>query len=183
MYCFRVASLCFIVALVLAPLPARAQGPTSSLNARVAALEAAVSKLQGNIIAKDLVGTYSVYLLGISMDPPGTEATFNEMSSYAFAGTATLTENFRGSLNGTIGGRVMTEQAANLNWTNIGGGGAQAGNFSWSYNNGTLTITPDPGVQFKDFDLSVIAGGQAAVSANGGPPSNNQQLTVWTRRP
>jgi hypothetical protein len=182
--------LCFVVALVLAPLPARAQGPSSSLNAKVAALEAAVTalqgrvaKLEGNIIADDLMGTYSVYLLGISMDPPGSAATFNEMSSYAFAGTATLGGGFRGSLSGTIGGRVMTEQAANLNWTNIGGSGAQGGGFSWSYNNGILTITPDPGVQFKDFDLSVIAGGQAAFSANGGPPSNNQQLTVWTRQP
>jgi len=182
MYSLRVAPLCFVVALVLAPLPARAQGAQSNLNARVAALEAAVSKLQGNIIAADLVGTYSVHLLGISMDPPGTAATFNEMSSYAFAGTATLAGNFRGSLSGTIAGIVMTEQAANLNWTNNGGSSALGGDFSWSYNNGILTITFDPGVQSKDFDLSVIAGGEAAVSANGGPPSNNQQLTVWTRQ-
>lgn len=238
----RVVALCFVVACVFAPPAARAQAPTNNLNARVAALEAAVAalqsglvaeagaraaadtslqtninseaaaraaadttlqnninseagaraaadtsldarsdKLEGNIVAGDLVGTYAVHLVGISMDPPGTVATFNEMSSYVFTGTATLAANGTGSLNGTVAGILMTEQAANLNWMNEGGSAAQGGNFLWSYNNGTLSTLVQPGVEFNDFNLSVAAGGQVLVSVAGGPPSNNQQLIVWTR--
>ena len=181
----RSASLCLVVALALAPPPAYAQGApgtTNNLQARVDALEQAVAKLMGNITAADLVGTYNVYLLGIAMDPPGTQATFNQMASYAVTGTATLGPNLRGSLNVSFAGIVMTEQAANLNWTNQGGSQSVIGNFSWTYNSGTLTITPDPGVEFNDFGLSVISGGRALVGAVGGPPGNNQQLTVWSRK-
>src|SRR5262249_57688221 len=81
----RVRTVCFVVALACTPRPAHAQGPNNSLNARVAALEAAVaalqnnltaeagaraaadtalqgrvSKLGGDITADDLVGTYTI---------------------------------------------------------------------------------------------------------------------------
>jgi hypothetical protein len=180
----RVAALCLVLLLASAPLPAFAQGSSSnSLAVRVQALEAAVAKLMGNITADDLVGTYSVYLLGIAMDPPGTQATYNQMSSYVNKGTATLAANFRGTLNGTGAGIVMTEQAANLNWTNVPVSVSGTGDFSWSYSSGVLTVTMDPGVPFNDFDLSVIAGGQALVSAFGGAPSNNQQILILVRQP
>ena len=47
---FRLAPLCFVVALVLAPLPARAQ--QGGNNARMAALEAAVAALQNSLSAE-----------------------------------------------------------------------------------------------------------------------------------
>ncbi len=224
----RVAVLCFVAALFLAPQHALAQGGggtnnLTALNARLTALEATVAaekaarlaaeaalqnsvtaetnarasadtalqvqidKLKGNITELDLVGTYDVYLLGISMDDPGTVQTFNEMSSYAFTGTAVFTNDLRGSLNGTLAGRVMIEQTPDQIWAADGGSfqvtGGDDGDFSWSYSNNVLTITVDDDVQFKDYALSVAGGGRVLVGASGGPPSNNQQLTVWTRRP
>jgi len=149
--------------------------------------QAQIDKLKGNITELDLVGTYDVYLLGISMDDPGTVQTFNEMSSYAFTGTAVFTGDFRGSLNGTIAGRVMIEQTPDQIWAADGGSfqvtGGDDGDFTWSYSKNVLTITVDDDVQFKDYALSVAVGGRVLVGASGGPPSNNQQLTVWTRRP
>ena len=201
----RVAVLCFVVSPFLAPQHALAQGGAANnltaINARLTALEAAVAaetaarlaaedKLKGNITANDLFGTYDVYLLGISMDAPGAPQIFNEMSSYAFTGTAVFTNDlsevegsFRGSLNGTIAGRLMIEQEPDQIWAAEGGSGPVAGGFDWSYSNNVLTITPDDGVEFNGYDLSVAVGGRVLVSARGGPPSNNQQLTVWTRRP
>ncbi len=184
----RLVALYFSLVTLFAPAITYAQGAANNVAARVAALEATVAslqsrlgKLEGAIAPSDLVGTYSVFLLGVSMDPPGTAATFNEMSSYTFVGTATLAANFTGSLAGSMAGRLMTEQAPTLIWTNIGGSGPIGGNFSWSYSNGVLSLNPDPGVQFNSFLLTVTGGGRVLVSAQGGPPTNNQQLIVLIR--
>jgi hypothetical protein len=57
----RVASVCFVVSLLLTPVPARAQGPPSggggslnltAINERLATLEAAVATLQTNLAAE-----------------------------------------------------------------------------------------------------------------------------------
>jgi len=45
-----------------------------------------------------------------------------------------------------------------------------------------LNIVPDPGVQFSAMNLSAAVAGQVLVGTKGGPPSNNQQLIVWTRK-
>jgi hypothetical protein len=181
MYATRVASLCVVLVMAAAPIPAFAQ---NTLAARVTALEEAVDRLMGNIRPRDLIGTYNVYLLGVAMDPPGTEATHNQMASYVMRGTATFTGTpRRGTLDMTFDGIVVTEQAADQNWTHQPAGGSGTGGFSWAYNNGFLTITMDPGVPFNDFTLSVVAGGRALVGAVGGAPSNNQQLVVLVRQP
>jgi hypothetical protein len=167
----------------MTPRSAHAQGSSANLAARVQALEAAVAKLKGNIIPDDLLGTYNIYLLGIAMDPPGSEATYNQMASYVVRGTMTFAANLRGTVIGTGDGILMTEQAPDLSWTNEPSSGSGSGGFSWSYSNGVLTVNMDPGVQFPDFNLTVTAGGQLAVSARGGAPSNNQQLIVLVRQP
>lgn len=203
MYRIRAASMCFVVVLAFAPLPAHAQGPGSNVNARVAALEAAVAalqsgqtaldgrvgKLEGNITAADLAGSYAVYLIGISMDPPGSVATFNDMSSYVIRGTLTLTATTgtsgTGTLNGVGDGIEVTEHSPSENWTWAAtpvGGFAQSTNLTWTYNSGTRTLSIDPDAGFNAFDLSVAVGGQLLVSAKGGTPSNNQQLLVVTRK-
>jgi hypothetical protein len=196
MYSFRVAPLCFVVALVLAPLPARAQGPPSSLNGKVAALEAAVTalqgrvaKLEGNITAADLVGTYAYYLIGISMDGPGTVATYNDMSSYVATGTVTITATTETSGTGTLIGLIygvgVREQSPLENWTWGAApieGIAQSTDLTWTYDSGTRTLSVEPDTGFNDFDLSVTVGGQVLVGVKGGTPSNNQQLLVLTRK-
>lgn len=55
MYRIRAASLCFVVALSFAVLPAHAQGPANNLNAintRLIALEATVAALQNALNAE-----------------------------------------------------------------------------------------------------------------------------------
>ena len=94
----------------------------------------------------------------------------------------TLAGNLRGTLIGTGDGIVVTEQAPTLSWTNEPSSGSGSGEFSWNYSNGVLTINMDPGAPFPDLNLSVTAGGQIAVSARGGAPSNNQQLVVLVRQ-
>jgi hypothetical protein len=182
----RFAVLCFLIASALAARPAYAQGksPTAALTARVEALEAAVAKLGGNITADEFFGkSYNLYLLGVAMDPPGTQATFNQMASYVQTGIVTFESNFRGTINGAAAGIVMTEQAANQNWTNVPASGTGTAGFTWSYSSGVLSITMDNGAEFNDLDLSVLAGGQALVSAIGGAPGNNQQVVIVVRRP
>lgn len=60
-------------------------------------------------------------------------------------------ETSRVPLTGVATGIVMTEQAANLNWTNEGvaGGESALGNFTWSYANGKLSVVPDSGAQLQ----------------------------------
>ena len=67
----RVASLCFVVAFVLAPLPAQAQNipaRVATLEAAVAALGARVGKLEsGQFDMDDLVGTYRMHIFAIDL--------------------------------------------------------------------------------------------------------------------
>jgi hypothetical protein len=242
----RVPSVCFVVGLLVCPLPAHAQGGggggalnLTAIVARVTALETSlaaetaariaadageaaaratadttlqsnittevtnrvgavaaessaraaadttlqgqIDKLNGSITAADFVGDYAVYLVGTALD--GNDSGPVEVASYVVAGTATLAENFTGSITAVGNGRFITEQTPGVNWQSgsfvdsPGGGG-----IAWSYANGILSIVPNPGVEFNDMDLSAAVGAQVLVGVKGGPPSNNQQLIVWTRK-
>jgi hypothetical protein len=187
--------VCLLFVLSFSPRPALAQGPPgtpggdSNLQARVVALEAAVAKLNGNITTADLAGTYAFYLIGTSIDGPGTVATYNAVSSYVIKGTVTLTATIAtggtGTIDGVIEGVQMLEQSAAANWTwgaSPIGGIPQSTTLTWTYDSGTRTLSVEPNAGFNAFDLSVAAGGQVLVSATGGTPSNNQQLLVLTRK-
>jgi len=153
-------------------------------SARAAAdttLQGQIDKLNGNITAADFVGDYVVHLVGTALD--GDDSGPVEVTSYVIAATATLAADFTGSITGVGNGRFISEQTPSVNWhsgsfvDSPGGGG-----ITWSYANGTLSIFPNPVVQFNDMDLSAAVGGHVLVGVKGGPPSNNQQLIVWTRK-
>jgi hypothetical protein len=156
----------------------------AEISARAAAdatLQEQIDKLNGNIAAADFVGDYAVYLVGTALD--GDDSGPVEVASYVIAGTATLAADFTGSITAVGNGRFISEQTPGVNWhsgsfvNSPGGGGV-----TWSYANGTLSIVPNPGVQFNDINLSAAVGGQVLVGVKGGPPSNNQQFIVWTRK-
>ena len=102
------------------------------------------------------------------------------MSSYVATGTVTISAGGSGHLVGTAFGIIMAERAPNLSWAYNAVEGPVDTNFNWTYSNGALSISG--GQEINDFDLSVVAGGQVLVGVFGGAPSNNQQLTVWTRK-
>ena len=232
----RLTSLCFVIGLAVAPLPAHAQGTTSSFAARLAALEAAVAalqaglateagtraaadatlqsninaavaasaagdtalqgninaeataraagdstlqgqidKLNGNIVPADLVGTYAVHFVSTAMDGPP-----NQIISYVVKGTATLAADNTGSASLTAAGISWTEGTPAQNWAREEGGEVIEFDFTWSYSGGTFSSASSH--EFGDFSLSVAAGGQVMVTAEGGAPGNNQFLGVWTRK-
>jgi hypothetical protein len=172
----RIATWCFVLVSAIAPLPAQAQGNSgaSNLSARVQALEVAVAKLNGNITAADLEGTYNFYLVATAIDGGP-----NTIASYVITGTATLGSGGTGQLNVSAAGRELTEQAPNLNWLATSVSDAQTGNFSWTYSNGKLTIDASGDVN----EFTTAAGGQVMVGVQGGPPGNNQIIFVLTRQP
>ena len=196
----RVASVCFVAALGIAP-PAYAQNGNSAA-ARIAALEATVAalqssltsetnvraaadttlqgqidKLKGNIVPGDLVGTYAVHFVATAMDGDSP----NQLTSYTIKGTATLSADNTGFATLTAAGIAWTEGTPLQNWVRQEVGGVIEFDFTWSYSNGTVSTASD-----NDFgnnnSLNVVAGGQVMVSAEGGAPSNNQLITVWTRK-
>lgn len=177
----RVTSLCLVVAFAIAPLPIQAQpqGPGANPTARIAALEARVAKLEGNIIADDLIGTYNVDIIAT-----GIFSSFqNEIHSFVIVGTATLEAGGSGSISLAGNGNKLAERTPDLNWlADQLTPGTLSGDFTWSYDNGTLTITPDDDPSDVTI-LRVAVGGQVLVSAHGGPPRKVQSLMVLTRRP
>ena len=128
----RLVPLCLFVAFAFAPLPVRAQGPSSNINARVAALEARVAKLEGQITAADLIGTYSV--VGCQLDLDGTNPA--AIQSMAISGTVTLGSNGNGSSNVT-GNGINLVLGNPPSESPIQFGGPE--NFTWTYANGTVT--------------------------------------------
>jgi hypothetical protein len=210
MYSIRAASFCFIVTLVIAPLPADAQTPPPALATRVTALEAAVAALQnslnaetgaraaadttlqaqidtlnGSITATDLEGTYNLYFVATDLDP-AEGGVGNIISSYVITGTVTLGTDGIGSMTAAASGRALNELPPDFNWlgTEVSGGPA-AGQMAWRYNNGKVDFEIGIGGIAIPFHISLTpaAGGQVMVGAKGGPPDYNQNIIVLTRQP
>ena len=165
---------------VTAETNARTSADTTETNARTSAdtaLLAQIDKLKGNIVPGDLVGTYAVHFVATAMDGPMP----NQLTSYTITGTATLAANNTGSATFTAGGIAWTEGTPLQNWVRQEVGGVIAFDFTWSYSNGTICTESDN--DFGDGCSNVVAGGQVIVTAQGGAPSNNQLIVIWTRRP
>jgi hypothetical protein len=91
-----VASLCLVVAFVAFPRFAHAQGPTSSLAARIAALEARVAKLEsGAVVEADLVGTYGATIFALDLQ------NVPHVQTETAVGTITLNADHTASFAGT----------------------------------------------------------------------------------
>jgi hypothetical protein len=164
------ASLAFVTALSLVPSAAYAQNANSTA-ARLAALEAKVAKLEGNIVADDLVGDYR--LVGFLAD---VDASNPPAIGVAVAyGTVTLLANGTGSIQtATIEGTNLVLSAPAQESPIF----QQDSNtpINWSYADGTLTLTsPEEALTFN-----VSAGGRVMTLAAIGD-DGDKDLVILTR--
>ena len=174
----RAASL-VVVFLFTVIGPARAQGPGQpppnyqQLVAEIANLKARVGKLEGNITAADLVGTYSAsaFLVGLTGGAPAG------IASGVLTGTATLAADGSGSLSSSISGYSLTEGSP---WQlgTFSDSGVETG--SWTYANGVATIVTSS----ETTNFNVVAGGRLliGVSASTDDPGLSV-LIILTRLP
>ncbi len=185
-------------AVLLASVPARAQGPGGpppnyqQLAAQIADLQARVAKLEGNIVASDLVGTYSLLVMDTSMTAlrpglPPAPATISTGST-----NASLTLNADGTGTANIF-RCGTATLIQGTWTMTGNNTAcgtqtQTG-VTWTYANGVTTITfldqngaPDHN---GPIPFTAALGGRLLVigdsSFHAGDPSSDHILFLATR--
>jgi hypothetical protein len=172
-----------IFAFVSTITRAQAQGPPSgagnaSIANRVAALEARVAKLEGQITSSDLAGTYTLNGFQTELRAKVQDG-FTAVSSYVFQGTFVLNADGTGSSVGTgaeighslglfIGTPTFIPPSRTL-WNKPGGGFT----FSWSYANGVATVSGIP--------LGVAAGGRVLVGTGTNPADGTTVILVMTR--
>jgi hypothetical protein len=144
----RVALLFLGVAFIAAPVFAQGRpdtipggGAIQELASELSALTARVAKLEGNIVASDLAGTYSLMafdtsLKGLRAGPPFVNASIN---TSVLRGTLTLNADGTGSTSaGTCEGSTLTLSGAmsGFDCSESGDPGV-----TWTYADGVITIT------------------------------------------
>jgi len=167
----RVPSLFFAVAF--AALLAQAQNPAptiESLASDLAALTARVAKLEGQIVAADLVGTYA--LRGIQVELSGGSST--QVSSYVYLGTAVLAADGTATLTGTESGNTLLFGSSSSVSPFMGSGG---GTFTttWTYADGTVTTLGGA------LPLAVAAGGRILIGSSANNSDGTNVLLILTR--
>ena len=194
MNCIRLASLCFVSALVCAPLPTHAQGGPpaespgagASLAAQMAALEARVLKLEsGRVDAADLVGSYAVHQLGIEMNGSSFPATGVPARISTEAGVATFTLNANGtiSLSGTEGRCTITQVVWTVACNETSGSGNPVPGLAWTVNNGSLIITEEGDETAR---VTIGAGGRVLIAggtSTGTPNHSWSNIFIMVRLP
>lgn len=194
----RAASTFFALTFVFASLPAQAQGPggpppnyrqladqLAALTAQVTTLQGQVAKLEGNIVASDLAGTYSLTGLETTMralhaGPPIENATID---TAAYRGTLTLNADGTGKMSAfTCEGSRLTQGTWAMHGFDCGEPGA-TGDVTWTYANGVITITfLDDG---DELPFNVALGGRLLILAfapfHPSEPSSNQVVLILTR--
>ena len=168
----RAASLFF--AFAFSALPTQAQSPTiESLASDLAALTTRIAKLEGQIVAADLVGTYA--LRGFQIELSGGAGRPAQVSSYVFTATVTL------NADGTVSFIATPENGNSLSLTTppsvsiFQGNGGGSGTSTWAYVNGSVTVeggTPP---------LSVAAGGRVLVGVSANPADGTDVILILTR--
>ena len=172
-----------ILSLVFTIARAQAQGPppgsgNTSIASKVAALEARVAKLEGQITSSDLAGTYTLNGFQTELRAKVQDGvTF--VASYVFQGKFVLNADGTGSSVGTgaeIGhslglfiGTPMFIPPSRTVWNKPG----EAFSFTWSYANGVANVFGIP--------LSVAAGGRVLVGTGTNPADGTTVILVMTR--
>jgi hypothetical protein len=176
----RVALLFLGVAFIAAPVFAQGRpdtipggGAIQELASELSALTARVAKLEGNIVAADLAGTYSLTGFGspLSADAIST-----------IAGRATLTLD----ANGTGRGSGLTCEGSALTLSGSFSGfdcSEPIGDVTWTYADGVITLTfLNDGDQIP---FNVALGGRLFIAAfapfHPSDPSSDHVLFVATR--
>jgi hypothetical protein len=163
------AAVLLSIAFVFSALPARAQGPGpggpppsyQQLVSQLADLQARVARLEGNITAADLAGTYTALIMDITMDgfrAGGQSATITTDTTRA---SLTLNADGTGSGSGfSCEQSTLTLATGALSGGSCGEGGS-GGEVTWTYANGVATITfLDDGDQIP---FTVAAGGRLLI--------------------
>ena len=168
---FRAASLFF--AFTLVTIPIQAQGPTvESLASDLAALTARVAKLEGQIVAADLVGTYAIHGIQNELSASGGPA---QISSYVFLGTVTLAADGTASLNFTQQNGNTLVLGPQSSVQPFQGSGNPPTNIDWTYADGAVAILGG------SVSLSVAAGGRVLVGASANHSDGTNVLLIFTR--
>jgi len=175
------AALLLLFAFVLAAPPAQAQGPggppANSLSAQVADLQARVAKLEGNITAADLVGTYA--LAGIQTTLRGTPDA--RVGSDALTGTLTLNSDGTGTLADVHDGARLFTQSGIL----VPQVFDETLDLTWTYANGVVS-TSFIGIG-QGPDINVGPGGRLLVATfsnfEAPLPRSGVLLLIFSRLP
>jgi hypothetical protein len=141
----RVAA--FAVACGIMSLPAYAQGPGgpppnyNQLVSQIADLQARVAKLEGNITAADLAGTYTAIVLDTSLRGfrPGTPPRLASIETSSLRGAITLNADGTGSAAfvGCEGSRLILNGAM----SGLDCSDEENSDLTWTYAAGVVTIT------------------------------------------
>jgi hypothetical protein len=176
----RTVSLFLVTALAFAPVHAGAQlppGAANNVSARLAALEAKVARLEGNITAGDLVGTYRAAALATDLDggPPAS------VQMFAYGGTIQLNpDGLTGEIVQGGGTSGVIDLVQGSPWTD----GAQLIPtqppipITWTYSNGIVHISD--GTVHLQLDLIVGVGGRVLIWA-GLSDDNTADIIIATR--
>jgi hypothetical protein len=166
-------ALSLFSAAAFTALSAQAQNPgatVESLASDLAALTARVAKLEGQIVAADLVGTYAVH--GIQVELSGGNSA--QVSSYVFVGTAVLAADGTASLTATESGNTLFIGSSSSVSPFMGSGGGTM-TTTWTYADGTVT-TPGGAPS-----LVVAAGGRILIGSSANPSDGTNVLLILTR--
>src|SRR5262249_10005552 len=152
---------------------AQSSGATvDSLASDLAALTARVAKLEGQITADDLAGTYA--LNAIQMELGGGSSP--RVSSYVFAGTAILSADGTGTFtsSGEKGNTLSIGPNSSVSPFMSPNSAGGTFNITWTYANGVLTA---PGIP----PLAVAVGGRMLIGASANNSDGTNVLLIFTR--
>ena len=167
-------SLLFTVVCSAVSVQAQNSNPTvDSLASDLAALSARVAKLEGQITATDLVGTYA--LRGFQIELGGGNPA--HVSSYVYVGTAVLAADGTATLTWSPAkGNTLTLGASPsvAPFKDADGGGNITS--TWTYANGIVTISGFP-------PLAVAQPGRIAISASANNSDGTDVFLILMRLP
>ena len=152
----------------------------NTLASTVTTLQTDVSKLDGNITAADLVGTYQLVQIQNELAPLVT-GRGAEIGAYVYTGTGTLKNNGTGSFtNYTQTGSYLIVNQASLQSADVP---AQSATFDWTYANGVITLSNASSADLNGQTLVVGAGGRVLTKASSNLVgiNGNDSLIVATR--
>jgi hypothetical protein len=157
------------------PKGTQVQADLDVLVAAIDSLKARVSKLEGQITAADLVGTYAVNGFQTEIFDGGSPGSCCHVSNYIYLGTATLAADgtLTGSLSGEIG-TILHLASTPFSHAQINNPGGSFGT-TWNYSGGSLNV----GGGFGNF--AVVAGGRLLVHTGANQSDGTMVMLLFTR--
>jgi len=169
----RFTSLFFAALFTALSANAQSSGATiDSLASDLAALTARVAKLEGQIVAADLVGTYAIHGIQVELSGSGNSA---QVSSYVYVGTAVLAADGTASLTSVPPSGNTLSIGSSSSVSPFMGSGGGTGTTTWTYADGTVTV------QGGAPPLAVAAGGRILIGSSANNSDGTNVLLIFTR--